>query len=1163
VSDEVILQILRRSSQGFTPFEILDYLLALPQYQGRSRSSTFAELLPVLQRLRDSQVVAHVSPRWVLVGAQENSSEGISDESKDAVSPEETNETEAPVTLNRSDEDLFTNLQEWTPQVGDKVLVKDRGTTIFTIDSFIYIGREKYVELIHSNYPNLPKLRKLLSEIYPVGNSNLSQEFLEKTDAESLIESQKNTIAVSINNYNTHSEDSLSYTEVEIKFSGQAPNSVNNDVELDFPIILLNLSLRAYNCLKRYGINTIRELKNCSEEDLLSIKGFGQTLLAEVRSVLATFQPPLQLLQAQEVLLPQSVQTQEVPLLPKWASLPGMQISTCYLAVSPSLYKIISKYLTVAHLIYEFEAERIVLDSHEDAEIQDAITPFQALRDASGDYLDWLASLSKSTLIEVLTKHQWTADKLKELSLRQILSAISSDARETTHKAIISGRIPSKSFTTIAEEIDGWFYPLKDQQKSVLKQRLGLQSGNLKSLADIGREMGVSRERVRQIEDKVTKKLNAINNGSTLLKIRQIAIEALHSAGCINTLQEWCEDIAQIYPPGEVHLPSVILWIIDFIPEIHTIQISAEQFFYITPFTNQVFENIQAQLTEFWKEQRISERSQLHQIIVPLLPQDILNYEQVADTLINTCCNEQLPGVFSAEEWDFTDYAYYILHESEKPLHFKEVCQGIEQIKPEWKAKNIERAVHARINVNRDLFYRCGQGIYALREWGTMEYSHFREVLLDYLSKQSLPVDPEDIYGDLSQLYSVTCATVSMNLNLHPNLFQKFGRSNFYGVAGRRYELPEQNLINLLVAKLESGPVSLSDLKQDADLGDYDFKTIYLYLNVSPLFCQTASMNERKFALSIEGKRQYEPGDISKLAENIFNQIREPLHARDFLHLIRNYYAYPPGESAFWRALSEGKDYINITEAIFILRNWMSDETLSPILEDLDTELFREIVLFTLGSKRQQPTSETLFNWLNFCYRNRFFYRGSLIFAQINPSELPDKKADMARKIGQVCQRNGDTSVLAIGQNANTEEVERILRLDLEELRQQAQSGQRTPSKRLASIPDGKYRVRYVAVGVEVHLTKWGGTDNPCAKVLKVLVNGEPFDPGRHNPIPTNTAPIDKRREALKKLYEATLTAYAQVDPYLQVATGPRPSWGGVGYRNMEPITEPATGDST
>jgi hypothetical protein len=443
-----------------------------------------------------------------------------------------------------------------------------------------------------------------------------------------------------------------------------------------------------------------------------------------------------------------------------------------------------------------------------------------------------------------------------------------------------------------------------------------------------------------------------------------------------------------------------------------------------------------------------------------------------------------------------------------------------------------------------------------------MEYGHFREVLLDYLSKQPLPVDVEDIYTDLSQSYVVTRSTVRMTLGDNQNLFQKFGRSSFYGIAGRRYELPDQNLVNLLVSKLENHPVTLSKLEQDLDLSKYERKIILIYLNVSPLFEQIGSNHERKFALSIEGKRQYQPGDAAKIIADIFQQIREPLHARDFPQLVRNSYAYPPGESTLWHTIAGDENYIKFAEAIFIPRDWMSDETLGLILEDLDTELFREIVLFTLGSNRKQPRTDTLFEWLNFCYRNRFFYRGSLVYAQINVSELSDKNAQIARKIGQVCQRNGDISVLDLGQDVNSEEIDRALPLDIEDLRQQAQSRRRTPSKGLASIQDGKYRVRYVQFGVEVHLTKWGGTDNPCARVLKVLVNGEPFDPGRHNPILSNTAPIDQRREALKKLYEATLTAYGQVNPYLQIAIGPRPNWGG-GYRNMEPITEPATGDDT
>lgn len=1044
MSYEVIVQILGRSPQGFTPFEILDHLLALPHYQGRSRSSIFAELLPVLQSLRDSQEVAHVSPRWVLVEAQEKTSEELSNEST------EQNLTESTLAIEQ--------------------------------------------------------------EAYPVVDISL-----DSANPVMTVEKPKET------------------------------NNVNN-AAFDFPIEILNLSKRAYHSLKRTRINTVAELQSYSDEDLLSIEGFGQTSLDDVKSVLATFQPP-----------PYSTPTQELSFQPEWLKFRSLQIPTICLSKFLHLRQIVSKYSTFAHFVDAFEAGEIALESHQYEEIKTVITPFQSLRDASDDYLEWLASLSKSTLIEVLTKNQWTPSKLKELSLRQILSAIPPDAREITRKAITSGRIPSKSFTTILEEIDDWLDHLNDQQKIVLKQQLGLQHGQQRNLADIGREIGISRERVRQVADKAKSKLSLINNDMILLQIRRVAIEALYSTGCISNLQEWCEDIAQVYPPGEIHLPSVILWIIDFIPEIHSIQISGEQFFYIAPFTSQVFENIQACFTEFWTEQRFSERSQLHEIILPLLPQDILNSEQVVDTLIKTCCNEPIMGVFSAEKWNLADYAYYALHQAGKPLHFNQIGERLVNLIPNWDVSDPSRAAQSYVDRHPDII-RCGSGIYGLRDWGTMEYGHFREVLLDYLSKQSLPVDPEDIYGDLSQLYSVTRATVSMNLNLHPNLFHKFGRSNLYGVAGRRYELPEQNLINLLVAKLEASPISLSSLEEDADLAEYDFKTIYLYLNISPLFCQTASMNERKFALSIEGKRHYEPGETSTLVENIFNQIREPLHARDLLHFIRNYYAYPPGESAFSRILSEGKDYINIAEGIFIPRYWMNDETLNPILEDLDTELFREIVLFTLGSKRNLPTSETLFNWLNLCYRNRFFYRGSLIYAQVNLGELSDKKAQAVRQIGKVCQRNGDTSVLAIEQDANSEEVDRSLRLELEDLRQQAQSAQRTLSKGLASVQDGKYRVRYVGVGVEVHITKYGGTDNPCARVLQVLVNSEPYDPSRHNPIPTNTATLDQRREALQKLYEAKLTAYGQIDSYLQVAIGSRPSWG-IGYRQMEPITEQATED--
>ena len=58
------------------------------------------------------------------------------------------------------------------------------------------------------------------------------------------------------------------------------------DRVLNTPIEELDLSVRSYNCLKRQGVNTIGQLTECSETDLLNIRNFGAKSIEEVKDKL-------------------------------------------------------------------------------------------------------------------------------------------------------------------------------------------------------------------------------------------------------------------------------------------------------------------------------------------------------------------------------------------------------------------------------------------------------------------------------------------------------------------------------------------------------------------------------------------------------------------------------------------------------------------------------------------------------------------------------------------------------------------------------------------------------------------------------------------------------------------------------------------------------------
>ena len=54
------------------------------------------------------------------------------------------------------------------------------------------------------------------------------------------------------------------------------------DKVLEMTIEELDLSVRSFNCLKRAGINTVQDLINKSEEDMMKVRNLGRKSLEEV-----------------------------------------------------------------------------------------------------------------------------------------------------------------------------------------------------------------------------------------------------------------------------------------------------------------------------------------------------------------------------------------------------------------------------------------------------------------------------------------------------------------------------------------------------------------------------------------------------------------------------------------------------------------------------------------------------------------------------------------------------------------------------------------------------------------------------------------------------------------------------------------------------------------
>jgi RNA polymerase primary sigma factor len=126
---------------------------------------------------------------------------------------------------------------------------------------------------------------------------------------------------------------------------------------------------------------------------------------------------------------------------------------------------------------------------------------------------------------EIAKKMKFSAEKIREImkiSQEPVSLETPIGEEEDSHlgdfieDSEVEAPSDAASFTMLQEQLHEVLNTLNDRERKVIQLRFGLQDGHPRTLEEVGREFGVTRERIRQIESKTLGKLRHPNRSSAL-----------------------------------------------------------------------------------------------------------------------------------------------------------------------------------------------------------------------------------------------------------------------------------------------------------------------------------------------------------------------------------------------------------------------------------------------------------------------------------------------------------------------------------------------------------------------------------------------------------------------------------------------------------------------
>jgi len=323
----------------------------------------------------------------------------------------------------------------------------------------------------------------------------------------------------------------------------------------------------------------------------------------------------------------------------------------------------------------------------------------------------------------------------------------------------------------------------REREREIISRRFGLHDRK-ETLEQIGELLGITRERVRQLEKAILirLKMSAESGMPEVEKLEKHFIRHLHEMGRAAKLQDLAERVKQ---DNNKHTKSHVAFVAELAPNLTVLGENDNYHHGVAIREHHADEKqLKGRVDEVVKT--VKENGEALEI--ESLHEKLGKYEHPDHTRALASLSKNLAHL--RDTWGLTkwptvnpknirDKIYVILQDNGKPMHFSEIADSIKD--SDFKRKDVTtQAIHNEL-IKDKRFVLIGRGIYALSEWGYSKGT-VADIIADIMKKEKGPLHRDEIVRRVLKHRHVKETTILLNLQ---------SKSQFKRVAKATYVLAE------------------------------------------------------------------------------------------------------------------------------------------------------------------------------------------------------------------------------------------------------------------------------------------------------------------------------------------------------------------------------------